>query len=155
MLSEENRAKIVNTGLYRAEPDRKLQSWCDNPYWCKNWTFVVRASNNELYMVDTYFKDNYILLTDDNFDKFSLIFDFNDVCQENCPEEYNENDVYYVSTDSGGMTMVKTYRKKHAKRPVERMVKLMEYEIGSLENQLKSAKKELEMYKDGTHWKLK
>lgn len=119
MLSKENREKIINTGLYRAAPDRKLQSWYDNPYWCKNWTFVVRISNDELY------------------------------------EEYDENDVYYVSTDSGGMTMGKTYRKKCAKRPVKRMVELMEHEIESLESQLKSAKKELETYKDGTHWKLK
>lgn len=155
MLSEKNRANIIKTGLYCAEPDKKLQHWYDDPYWCKNWTFVVRTDNDKIYMVDTYYKDNYILLTDENCDKFSLIFDFNDVCQEVYPDEYDRNDVYYVRVDSGGMTTPKTYRKKSAKRPVELMIELAERDVINLENQLKSAKQELEMYKNGTHWKLK
>lgn len=155
MLSKENREKIIKTGLYSANPDKKLQQWDGDPYWCKNWTFIVEEDEDDVYMVETYYKDTYILLTDDNFEKFSLIFDFNDVCRENYPEEYDKKDVYYVSVDSGGMTIPKTYRKKLAKRPVERMIELTEREVKVLEDKLKFARNELEMYKNGTHWKLK
>lgn len=107
-------------------------------------------------MVDTYFSDKYIELTDENFDKFKLIFDFNDVCEENYPEKYDDCDLYrYVRVDSGGRSLSRTYRKKQAKRSKEKMRNILMSEIASLETQLSWKKRELIDLENGIHYKLK
>lgn len=49
MLSNENSAKIVRTGLYSAEPEEYLMRYDDDPYWCKNWTFKVQQGKDGKY----------------------------------------------------------------------------------------------------------
>ena len=97
------------TGLYKHEPDRRYRGslYRDNMYHCFNWTFKVRHNEkeNKWYMVDTYFGDKYIELTDENFDEFEFVFDFEklkNILGENI-YEYDENDWWHVAVDSGGM----------------------------------------------------
>lgn len=83
MLSKSNVEKLVMTGLYKHEPDRRYRGslYWDNMYHCFNWTFKVRHNkkDDKWYMVDTYFGDKYIELTDENFDEFEFLFDFEKV----------------------------------------------------------------------------
>lgn len=100
-LSEENINKLCMTGIYRCDPVLSwIPSWRrDNPYHCINWTFKVRKhdGSNKYYMYDTYWStgDGLIVeLTDENFNKFELLFDMNDVRKVSPPDfyDYNEED---------------------------------------------------------------
>ncbi len=147
MLSKENVEKIVKTGLYKHEPDRRYRSslhW-DNMYHCFNWTFKVshRESDDTWYMVDTYFGDKYIELTDENFDEFEFLFDFNEVEKHTGKNiwEYDENDYWHVAVDSGGMYCGgKYFVKKGAIKSKEKVLERIEGEIRSLERQIESKK---------------
>ena len=136
MLSQENRDKLIITGLYKCEPDRGIHSWYDDPYWCFNWTFKVKyyERSDEYYMIDTYFRDKSTKLTDDNIDKFTLIFDFNDVKPHSGTHiyEYDESDVYHVAIDSGGMYCGgKYFIKKDAVKIKQKILDRIQSEINS------------------------
>lgn len=147
MLSKENVEKIVKTGLYKHEPDKKYRSslYWDNMYHCFNWTFKVKHNENKdiWYMVDTYFNDKYIELTDENFNEFEFLFDFNEVDKHSGKNiwEYDDDDYWHVAVDSGGMYCGgKYFVKKGATKSKEKVLERIEGEIRSLERQIESKK---------------
>ena len=147
MLSKENVEKIVKTGLYKHKPDKRYRSslYWDDMYHCFNWTFKVKHNENKdiWYMVDTYFNDKYIELTDENFDEFEFLFDFNEVDRHSGQHiwEYDEDDYWHVAVDSGGMYCGgKYFVKKGATKSKEKVLERIESEIRSLERQIESKK---------------
>ncbi len=152
-LSQENIDKLCLTGLYKCDPVLK---WLpeykrSDPYWCKNWTFKVRHSGNSYYMVDTYWSSNSfsVELNDDNFSKFTLLFDFNDVveCSYNW-DDYDDNDKWFVATDSGGWNHAKHYIRKDAVPVKAWVVGRISREIEGLKHDLESAEHLLEQVKN-------
>ena len=144
MLSQENINKLVMTGLYKHEPDKRyIESlYWNDMYHCFNWTFKVshNEKTDEWHMVDTYFNDKYIELTDDNFDEFDFLFDFNEVERHSGKNiyEYDESDWWHVAIDSGGMYCGgKYFIRKGATKIKEKVLKRIEDEINYLERQLK------------------
>lgn len=148
MLSKENVNKLIITGLYRHEPDKRYRGsiYWDDMYHCFNWTFKVRHNEktDEWYMVDTYFNDKSIELTDDNFDEFKFLFDFNEVEKHSGENiyEYDESDWWYVAIDSGGRAYGKYFVQKNATKVKEKVLKRIESEIDYLERQLKSKRED-------------
>ena len=148
MLSKENVNKLVMTGLYKHEPDKRYRSslYWNNLYHCFNWTFKVshRESDDTWYMVDTYFNDKSIELTDDNFDEFEFLFDFNEVERHSGENiyEYDESDWWYAAIDSGGRVYGKYFVRKGATKIKEKILKRIEDEINYLERQLKSKRED-------------
>lgn len=131
------------TGLYKHEPDRRYRGslYCDNMYHCFNWTFKVRHNEkeNKWYMVDTYFGDKYIELTDENFDEFEFVFDFEKVEKHSGENiyEYDENDWWHVAVDSGGMYCGgKYFVRKNAVKNKEKVLKRLNEEIQRLKNKI-------------------
>lgn len=143
-LSQENIDKIVKTGLYEHKPDRKYREWIyyDDLFWCYNWTFTPSEYNGKWYMWDTYYKNKSIELTDENFEEFNLVFDFNDVEKHSGRyiEEYEEDDWWRMATDSGGWSYPKYYIKKGAKKNKEKVLERIQCEINSYECDLARAK---------------
>lgn len=151
MLSKENVEKLAKTGLYRHEPDKRYRSslFWDNMYHCFNWTFKVKHNEDKdtWYMVDTYFNDKYIELTDENFDEFGLLFDFNEVDKHTGKNiwEYDENDYWHVAVDSGGMYCGgKYFLRKGAVKSKEKVLERLQDEIRGLEWRLECKKKDYE-----------
>lgn len=154
MLSQENINKLVMTGLYRHEPDKRYRGslYWNDMYHCFNWTFRIsyNEKENKWYMVDTYFGDKSIELTNDNFDEFEFLFDFNKVESHSGKNiyEYDESDWWHVAVDSGGITYGKYFVRKGATKNKERVLKRIEEEINSLERQLKIKKEYYEKVKN-------
>ena len=143
MLSQENVNKLVMTGLYKHEPDKRYigSLYWNDMYHCFNWTFKVshNEKTDEWHMVDTYFNDKYIELTDDNFDEFDFLFDFNEVERHSGENiyEYDESDWWHVAIDSGGMYCGgKYFVKKGAIKSKEKVLKRIANEINRLEREL-------------------
>ena len=143
MLSQENVNKLVITGLYKHEPDKRYRSsvFWDNMYHCFNWTFKIshNEKTDKWYMVDTYFNDKSIELTDDNFDEFDFLFDFNEVERHSGENiyEYDESDWWHVAIDSGGMYCGgKYFVEKGAIKSKEKVLKRIANEINRLEREL-------------------
>lgn len=156
MLSKENKNKIVLTGLYRCEPNKKYRSqlYWDRMYHCFNWTFKVhhRESDDTWYMVDTYFNDKYIELTDENFDEFEFLFDFNEVEKHSGKNiyDYDENDWWHVATDSGGMYCGgKFYLKRNALPKKEKILNRLKEEIDCAEINLEYMKNKYQRVMNG------
>lgn len=147
MLSAENRAKIIPTGLYAREIDKRTSKGAStDPYWCTNWTFVPRIGENEITLIDSYYQSyqdsiSYVL-DDENINNFTLIFDFNDVreVEQTTYQEYANDDRFWVACDSGGRSYPKYFVKKTASPNKERQLYQVDSEIESLEYQLNSLK---------------
>ncbi len=147
MLSKKNKAKIIPTGLYAREIDKRTRTGAStDPYWCTNWTFVPRISENEITLIDSYYQSyqdsiSYVL-DDENINDFKLIFDFNDVREVNQTtyREYSEDDRFWVACDSGGRSYPKYFVKKTAFPNKEKQLYQVDSEIESLEYQLKRLK---------------
>lgn len=155
MLSKANVEKLVKTGLYKHEPDKRYRSslYWDDMYHCFNWTFKVshRESDDAWFMVDTYFNDKYIELTDENFDEFEFLFDFNEVDKHSGKNiwEYDENDYWHVAVDSGGMYCGgKYFLRKGAQKSKEKVLERIQNEIEELELQLKYKKADYDRVKN-------
>ena len=137
MLSQENRNKLILSGLYEAEPNRNIHGWYDDAYWCFNWTFKVQHNEDKdkYYMIDTYFSDKYFELTDEYFDLFTLIFDFNDVKSHNGNNiwDYDEDDRYHVAIDSGGKYFIKKDATKNKNKVLSRLSDDIRYAKDKLE----------------------
>ena len=152
-LSQANIDKLNMNGLYHCEPVLEWLPWWkrDNPYWCRNWTFRVRKYDDNYYMYDTYWStgDDYpVKLTDENFDKFELVFDFNDVEEFKCGylkfETYTDEDRFCVAVDSGGVTYPKHFIRKDAMPQKDLVISRIQDEITDLQRRLDYKKKELE-----------
>lgn len=147
MLSAENRAKIIPTGLYAREIDKRTSKGAStDPYWCTNWTFVPRIGENEITLIDSYYQSyqdsiSYVL-DDENINDFTLIFNFNDVreVEQTTYQEYANDDRFWVACDSGGRSYPKYFVKKTASPNKERQLYQVDSEIESLEYQLNSLK---------------
>lgn len=147
MLSQANINKLCMTGIYECKPVLSwIESWRrDDPYHCINWTFKIAAyeDRNKYYMHDTYWSGGgglSIELTDDNFDKFKLLFDMNDVRQVNPPDfyDYNEEDRWHVALDSGGYQFSRNYYvRKDAKKNKEILLERLRCELESLKDQVR------------------
>lgn len=146
-LSEENINKLCMTGIYRCDPVLSWIAWWrrDKPYHCINWTFKVRKhdGSNKYYMYDTYWStgDGLIVeLTDENFDKFELLFDMNEVRKVSPTDfyDYNEEDRWHVALDSGGYQYSRHYYvRKDAKKNKKIQLERLSQELESLKNQVK------------------
>lgn len=149
MLSQENRDKLILTGLYKVDTNRNIHSWYDNPYWYCNWTFKVQYDENKdkYYMVDTYSSDKYFELTDEYFDLFTLIFDFNDVkpCSINNIWDYDDSDIYHVAIDSGGIYCGgKYFIKKGATKNKDKVLNRLQQEIDYAKDKVKDLERNYE-----------
>lgn len=152
MLSQENIDKLHMNGLYRCEP---VRSWLpsykrDNPYWCKNWTFKVHKGGNNYYMYDTYWStgDEYpVELTDENFDKFELLFDLDNIRIVKSFEdwlEYPDDKKWNVALDSGGWNYAKYVIIRGTEKIKKRVVVRMQHEINYLKQELAHKERILE-----------
>lgn len=147
MLSKKNKAKIIPTGLYAREIDKRTRTGAStDPYWCTNWTFLPRISENEITLIDSYYQSyqdsiSYVL-DDENINDFTLIFDFNDVREVNRTtyREHSEDDRFLVACDSGGRNYPKYFVKKTALPNKDLQLYFIDSEIESLEYQLKRFK---------------
>lgn len=164
MLSQENINKLNFNGLYKCEP---VINWVpyykrDNLYWCINWTFkpcVHTDAQGEkiFYMRDTYWGSSSdsltVVLTDKNFDKFELIFDFRDVESYTFSSDkfydYPDDERWVLSVDSGGMYSPKRFIKKGSMPIKERVIERLQERIDDLEYTLKGKKKDLEKVMNG------
>ena len=154
MLSKENQEKLCITGLYGHDPDRRYRGslYWDRMYHCFNWTFRVRRHEEKFYMVDTYFNDQYIELTDDNFKEFELIFDYNEVKSHSGQniDDYNECDYWNVAVDSGGIYCGgKYFVKKDAKKNKDKVLERLQYEIERAKSNLESKERNYQMVLSG------
>ncbi|MFQ9656752.1 MAG: hypothetical protein ACLRY2_14145 [Enterococcus sp.] len=147
MLSAENRAKIIPTGLYAREIDKRTRTGAStDPYWCTNWTFVPWIYENEIILIDSYyqsFQDSISYVLDDkNINDFTLIFNYDDVreVEQTTYQEYANDDRFWVACDSGGRNYPKYFVKKTASPNKERQLYQVDSEIESLEYQLKRLK---------------
>lgn len=140
-LSQENIDKLCMTGIYECEPVLSwIESWRrDQPYHCINWNFRVRkSSKGTYYMVDTYWSgvDGLVVeLTDENFDKFVLLFDMNEVEKVSKEDfyDYNEEDAWHVALDSGGYQYSRYYFvRKGAKKNKDIQLERLNRELESL-----------------------
>lgn len=159
MLSKENIEKINFNGLYSHKPDVKYRGklYSDDLYWCFNWIFKPKEiysndeSNRRFKMIDTYYSDKGIELTDENFEEFTLIFDFNDVKEiiKTSSYDYNDEDVFRVAIGSGGWRYSSKYFiNKNTKKNKDIVVKRLEDYIETLEQKLQRRRKELEQVKN-------
>lgn len=146
MLSAENRAKIIPTGLYAREIDKRTSTGAStDPYWCTNWTFVPRIYENEIILIDSYYQySNSIsyVLNDENINDFTLILNFDDVweVEQTTYQKYADDDRYQVAYDSGGRSYPKYFVKKTASPNKDRQLYQVDSEIESLEYQLNRLK---------------
>lgn len=143
MLSQKNIDKLCMTGIYRCDPKSilsKASTIYDNPYHSRNWTFKVEVRNGEYLMVDTYWSvsPDTISLSDDNFDKFELLFDMNDAKKYYGLffEDYAPEDRWIVRLDSGGATRPFKIVRKEAFPVKERVTSRILEEIEFLKSQI-------------------
>ena len=153
MLSQKNIDKLHMNGLYTCDP---VLEWLpsyrrDTPYWCKNWTFRVRKSKSgKYYMHDTYWStgdEHPVELTDDNFDNFKFLFDFDDIQYINSYEDYIEypkEDRWNVAINSGGKGYPKYVVRKGAKKVKQRVIDRLENHINYLKHELELSERSLE-----------
>jgi len=148
-LSKENYDRLNENYLYKTEPIIR-ESFSDT-YWCKNWTFKVhKCKDGRVFMLDTFYNSwdsHKIQITDKNINDFEVVFDFREVKRINDSEtnEYNEEDLYRVATNSGGYSCGKLYWvNKDAIKSKELLIKKAKQEIESLKQQLRWAEGDLE-----------
>lgn len=147
MLSAENRAKIIPTGLYAREIDKRTSTGASaDPYWCTNWTFVPWIGENEITLIDSYYQSyqdsiSYVL-DDKNINDFTLIFNYDNVreVKKTTYQEYADDDRFLVACDSGGRNYPKYFVKKTASPNKENQLYQVDSEIESLEYQLNRLK---------------
>jgi hypothetical protein len=154
MLSKENYDKLDENVLYKKEPDPN-KNYLGGTHWCRNWTFEVKKIHDDrAFMYDTYWSssDDYIKVTDENISSFEVIFDFRDV--EKIPfeshNEYNEKDLIWAVTGSGGMTSREHYWiRKGTKKSMVLQIEKKKEEIKRLKSKLEWANRELKELEEG------
>lgn len=149
MLSQSNIDKLVLTGLYGHEvPGPKSKG--DDPGHCCNWTFTVIENEGRYWMRDTYLSSGEPLsfeLTDDNFDEFYFLFDFDKVVKttNSIWKEYPEDKRFWAPPDSGGTYCGGSYFVlKDAKPSKELKREILLSEIHGVESELESKRHELQ-----------
>ena len=144
-LSKENRERLILTGLYILK-DRPTDTWC------KNYTFTLYLHGEDIYLIDTYYSDMSTLkrLTDDNFNQFKLVMDYDKVEQTSLEtwEQYLPEKRFNYAVDSGGWAYSKYFVLKDAKPSRELVQKTILNEIKKLEFSLEYNKKKLSEIND-------
>lgn len=155
MLSQKNIDKLCMTGIYRCDPKSILSEASTiyyNPYHSRNWTFKVKVCGGEYLMVDTYWSvsPDAISLSDDNFDKFELLFDMNDVKKYygSFFEDYAPEDRWIVRLDSGGATKPYKIVRKEAFPVKERVMERILDDIKCSESHINGMKKLLQQIRN-------
>ena len=157
MLSEENINKLKINGLYKCEPNAKYRGRIheNNLYHCCNWTFrVKKLINDDFYMVDTYWStgDNVcIKLTDENFDEFELIFEWDQVKKITEDEQYHYEKVYRVAVDSSGWVYPRYYVDVDSTKSKTLILDEINEKIRECESSLKYLKENKEQIENGTY----
>ena len=150
MISEEKRKMINPKGLYSHQV---VDSWVygDDKYWCRNWTFKPHIfEDGRVFMYDSYFDDwgSSKEVTDENFEEWEFIFDFNNVRPISYYEaqKYDEDDLYRnIATNSGGYTCSDCiWVKKNAKQNIDKRIELAEKELNSAKNEVEWRKRDLD-----------
>jgi hypothetical protein len=105
-------------------------------------------------MTDTYWssKNFTIELTDDNFCKFTKLFNINEVVKISDYEHllaYKEDDRFVVAMDSGGWHLPKYFVKKGAMPNKEYIIEIYESKIRQAESNLNFLLYRLKQIKDG------
>lgn len=160
-LSQENYDLLNENFLYQTEPviDNSFSvGIAFGTYHCKNWTFRVKKLGGKAWMCDTYFGDNCKEVMDENIKKYEKVFDFREVkrISDSFCDEYEENDLIFAATDSGGYSCGNCHWvKNNAVKSQRLLIEKCKRKIESLEWNLKREKEDLENYKNGTHYDLK
>jgi len=151
MLSQTNIDKLVLTGLYGHDVPCPDSGHGHDPLWCKNWTFtIVKYADGTYVMRDTYWSSGDSLsfeLTDDNFNEFKFLFDFDKVTKTSRDiwQEYPEDKRYWALTDSGVISYGGSYFIVKGSKPSKDFKrKILLEEIRDAENNLKYRKRDLE-----------
>ena len=153
MLSQKNIDKIHQNGLYRHKPEAKWRGklYNDNLYWCCNGTFRPVERNGVWYMRDTYWSSGNCVcveLTDENFDGFEFIFDFDDVTDLGSSgrvvEEYDRKDWFLAPIDSGGINFKHYFLRKGAKPSFHRKKESLLEEVASARRHLEFLEHQVE-----------
>lgn len=150
-LKQELYDTIDPKGLYICEPRKGIRDRLhdDNLMHCCNWHFVPKFyENGEIWMTDTYWTSDStrIKLSDDNFDWFTKVFNFNEVKKINQSEaKYYDCKVHHVALDSGGFYCGGQYFvAKYAEHSIDLEIKAAQEEIESAEWKLNYSKRKLE-----------
>ena len=128
MLIDRNKERLCITGLYKHKPDSKYRdsSYKDNLFHGCNWMFKpVVIKDKSIWMIDTYWSDGsgvQIQLTDENFDEFEFLFDFQNVENHsgNNIGDYKEEDYWHVALNSGGWYCGGQYVIRKGAEPVKK-----------------------------------
>ena len=149
-LSKQNYDKLNEMFLYEYPPviDNSFSvGTTSGTYHCKNWTFRVHKREGRAWMSDTYFGDKSREVDNDNVKKYKKIFDFREVVRvpDSSKDEYEEKDLYYVATGSGGYSCGNLHWKKKNTPKSKKLltekkaekIKEYKYKIGWLEQDLK------------------
>lgn len=158
MLSKEIYDHLNTNLLYKTEPRNRDA----HTYHCKNWTFRVhKCDDNTAWMIDTYFNSwdsHRIQVTDDNFKSFEIVFDFRNVekVRDSETDEYDDEDLIRVATDSGGYLCGHLYWKnRNTLKSKKKLIAKYEEEVRSAKYRLENAERNLNEILNGTHYQLK
>jgi len=151
-LSKENYDKLDEHKLYKADP-YEFSCCPDTTNRC--WTFKVeKTEDGKAFMVDTYDFRDKIEVTDENIDKFEVVFDFREVKEIpewEAEEDYDDEDVYEVfyGHDCDGYIDYTFWVKRTAKKSKRKAIKKIEKRLEKLRNNLESIEKEINELKGG------
>jgi hypothetical protein len=105
------------------------------------------CDDGRVYMMDTYYGDMATELTDENFDEFHFLFDFEKVqkVNEHVWNEYPEDKRFWAPTDSGGTYCGGSYFILKGAKPSKALKReILLTEIRSAESKLESKHYELQ-----------
>lgn len=143
MLSENNIQKLKMNGLYSCEPNVEYRGklFENDLYHCCNWTFkIIKSPKGNYYMRDTYWDSGdsvTIKLTDENIDKFKLLFELDKVKRIREDEKNQYEHFYKVAIDSGGYSYPKYFVDMDSSKSKKLIIEEINNKIKNFENEIK------------------
>lgn len=154
-LSKENFDSLNENFLYKKEPviDNSFSvGTTPGTYHCKNWSFIIKKyDDGRAFIADTYFKDHWQPITDENISNYEKVFDFRDVMKisDESANDYEDEDKYFVATGSGGYSCGGCNWVKKTAVKSARLLKIRhENAIATLEWKLKYEREQLKKIED-------
>ena len=139
---------ICLTGIYRCNNPKKYYHDTNDKeysflYHCRNWTFTVgKVDENYIYLYDTYFGDKCVYTKIEDFENdFELVVDlskFHKVSRNTNLSEYMNEDICQVADCSAGIMNPSKYIRNGAVKDFDRVIELLDSEIGMTENELEA-----------------